>query len=119
MCECSSSNLFIVSGGKLATHPVGPKVLPGITRMLLLECAGRLGIDVEERPIREAEAAGAPEVFITSTTREISWAAQWNDKPIGSSGCGPVTLALHRALQDRIREEIHGARERAPLVQIA
>jgi D-alanine transaminase len=117
--ECSSSNLFIVTGGKLVTHPVGPKVLPGITRMLLLECAEHLGIEVEERPIREAEAAGAPEVFITSTTREISWAAQWNDQPIGSSRCGPVTLVLHRAFQDRVRQEIDGARARAPMAQIA
>src|SRR5687767_14512414 len=33
--ECSASNLFVVRGGKLITHPVGPKVLPGITRAVL------------------------------------------------------------------------------------
>src|SRR5438552_1728262 len=35
--ECSASNLFAVIGGKLVTCPVGPKVLPGITRAVLLD----------------------------------------------------------------------------------
>src|SRR6185437_8761290 len=53
--ECSASNLFLVTDGRLITHPVGPKVLPGITRAVLLECAEQLGIAVDERPIRESE----------------------------------------------------------------
>jgi len=54
--ECSSSNLFAVIGGKLVTHPIGSKVLPGITRMVLLEIAGEMGIEVDERAIGENEA---------------------------------------------------------------
>jgi D-alanine transaminase len=103
--ECSASNIFAVIDGKLVTHPVGPKVLPGITRAVLLECAATLGIDVEERAMSEAEASGAAEVFISSTTREISWVKQWNDREIGEGRCGPVTLSLHKSLQDRVREE--------------
>ena len=37
--ECSASNLFAVVNNTLVTHPVGPKVLPGITRAILLQCA--------------------------------------------------------------------------------
>lgn len=117
--ECSASNLFIVSAGKLVTHPVGPKVLPGITRALLLECAAALGIDVDERPIRESEARGAAELFITSTTREVSWVAQWNNQPVGSSRCGPITLKLHRALQECVRQETGIPRSAQPLAQPA
>ena len=109
--ECSASNFFAVIDGRLVTHPVGPKVLPGITRAVLLQCAARLGIPVEERPIREAEAIAADELFITSTTREISWVSHWNDRHAGSSRCGPVTLALHQALQERVREETSVARD--------
>src|SRR5207302_10469458 len=94
--ECSASNLFAVIGGKLVTHPVGSKVLPGITRAVLLDCATDLKIEVDERPVREEEAVRAAELFITSTTREIGWVARWNDRYIGQARCGPVTPALHR-----------------------
>ncbi|CAA9435985.1 MAG: D-alanine aminotransferase [uncultured Phycisphaerae bacterium] len=102
--ECSASNLFAVIGGRVVTHPVGPKVLPGITRAVLLEVAAELGIAVDERPPREDEARRADEVFITSTTREISWVSTWNNAPVGTTpGCGPVTRRLHEALQARVR----------------
>jgi D-alanine transaminase len=80
-------------------------VLPGITRAVLLKCAADLGIPVEERAITEAEAKRADELFITSTTREISWVSHWNQEPAGGSSCGPITLALHRALQTRVSAE--------------
>ena len=101
--ECSASNLFLVVGGRVVTHPVGPKVLPGITRAALLEIAAELGIAVDERPPREDEARRADEVFITSTTREISWVSTWNNAPAGAArACGPVTRRLHEALQARV-----------------
>ena len=103
--ECSASNLFVVSGGKLLTHPVGPKVLPGITRLVLLDLAKSLAIPVEERPIRETEALAADELFITSTTREISWVARWNTYPVGGGKCGPITMRLHEAIRAKVRGE--------------
>ena len=116
--ECSASNFFAVQNGKLITHPVGPKVLPGVTRAVLLECATGLNIDVEERAVTEAEARSAAELFITSTTREISWVAFWNEQPVGQARCGPITRALHEALQERIQRETQIART-APMMVIA
>ncbi len=104
--ECSSSNLFAVIGGKLVTHPVGTRVLPGITRKILLEIADELGIEVDERSIREEEAPRAEELFITATVREISWVSRWNDIYIGRGRCGPMTATLHRALKQRIAQDI-------------
>jgi D-alanine transaminase len=106
--ECASSNFFAVVGGKLVTHPVGSRVLPGITRALLLESAAALRIETDERPVREEEAVRADELFITSTTREVSWVARWNDRYIGQGRCGPVTLALHRAYRERVVAETGG-----------
>ena len=40
--ECSASNFFAVHAGTLLTAPVGPKVLPGITRCALLDIARRM-----------------------------------------------------------------------------
>jgi D-alanine transaminase len=106
--ECSTCNLFAVINGRLVTHPVGSRVLPGITRAVLLQCAAELGIEVDERSLREEEAMRAQELFITSTTREISWVARWNDKYIGQGRCGPVTLKLHKALQEKVKQQTGG-----------
>ncbi len=103
--ECSTSNLFAVIGGKLVTHPIGTKVLPGITRAILIEIAEELGIEVDERAIREEEAPRAEELFITSTTREIGWVSRWNDMYIGRGRCGAMTARLHRAFKERIAKD--------------
>jgi len=100
--ECSASNVFAVIGGRIVTHPVGSKVLPGITRAVLSELAPTIGLAIDERAIREEEVQHADELFITSTTREISWAAVLNGRQIGNGRCGPMTFKLHSALRDMI-----------------
>jgi len=102
--ECSASNFFAVIGGRVVTCPVGPKVLPGITRGVLLEIARELGIGVEERAMTEAEARGAEELFITSTTREISAVSHWDGKTVGKGNA--VTRKLHVALKARVAREV-------------
>jgi D-alanine transaminase len=103
--ECATSNLFAVLGNTLVTHPVGAKVLPGITRLVVLELAAKLGIRVEERALREEEVRKAEELFITSTTREVHWVARWNDRYIGQGKCGPMTTKIHRAFREKVRAE--------------
>ncbi len=109
--ECSTSNLFAVVAGKLVTHPVGPKVLPGVTRAVVMDLAAKLGIEVDERPIRLDEAPRADELFVTSTTREVAWVSRWNDIYIGCGRCGRVTAALQRAVRDRVRADTGSALE--------
>ena len=103
--ECAASNLFAVIDGRLVTHPVGARVLPGITRAILLQCARKLDVAVEERPLKEKEAIGADELFITSTTREMSWVGTWNSLTVAGGRCGEITRSLHEALRERIAME--------------
>lgn len=103
--ECSVSSFFAVQGNTVVTHPVGPKVLPGITMQVVREVAAEIGVGWDERPLLEAEALAADELFITSTTREIGWVSEWNRRPIARGRCGPVTLRLHEALVQKVREE--------------
>jgi D-alanine transaminase len=102
--ECSASNLFAVIGGKAVTHPVGPKVLPGITRAALLELAKEAGVAVEQRPITLEEARAAEELFITSTTRELSWVSHWDGQAVAER-CGTVTRRLHEAYRGKVERE--------------
>jgi D-alanine transaminase len=101
--ECSASNLFAVIDGTLVTHPVGPKVLPGITRHVLLDLAATVGVRTEERPLTVDQTREADELFITSTTREIAWVSQWDDQTFSNGRCGDVTQELHEAYQRRVR----------------
>jgi D-alanine transaminase len=103
--ECSSTNIFAVVNKKLVTHPVGPKVLPGITRQVILGMTRDLGIEVQERALFEAEALKAEEVFVTSTTREVSWVGEWNGQKIGSGKCGPMTARIANAFRERIKRD--------------
>ena len=101
--EGATSNLFIVTAGRLITAPGGPKVLPGVTRQVILELAGTLNIPVEDRPPTLDEALAADEVFIASTTREVAWVRQWDDHVIATGEIGPVTRTLHDAMKRYIR----------------
>jgi D-alanine transaminase len=104
--ECSASNFYAVIAGRVVTHPVGPKVLPGITRAVLLQVASELNVPVDERPLREDEAKAADEVFITSTTREISWVSTWNGKTVGGGKCGTITKRLHEGIAAYVRKDV-------------
>ncbi|HVT90838.1 MAG TPA: aminotransferase class IV [Tepidisphaeraceae bacterium] len=106
--EGSSSNIFMVSGNKLITHPPGARILEGITRDVILECAKQIGVEVLEQAMPLHEAQQSAEVFITSSTREIVWASQWDDFKIGDGSCGPVTRKLHDAYRARVRKATEG-----------
>ncbi len=106
LSECSSSNLFAVIGGTLVTVPVGPRVLPGVTRAVLLELATAMGIPVDERPVGYAEALAADEVFLASTIRELAWVKIWDEKNIGCGECGPITRKLHAAFREYLAQEL-------------
>ena len=63
--EGSASNAYIVdASGRLITHPLGERILGGVTRSVILELARRDGIEVVERPFSLDEArareAGCP-----------------------------------------------------------
>jgi len=102
--EGSQTNVFAVIDGAVVTHPVGVKVLGGVTRLILGQLAGELGISFQERRLRVEEAMTAQEVFITSTTREVAWAVRWDDRLL-SDVRGPVGRRLHEAYQRRVLAE--------------
>src|SRR5690606_13708069 len=69
--EGAASNLFIVRNDVIITPPKGPRLLPGITRDLVLELADAHGIEWREAAITQAALSAADEVWLTSSTREI------------------------------------------------
>lgn len=69
--ECATANLFMVTGGVVATPPVDVGILPGVTRARVLAVCAAAGIAVQERRIAPAELYAAEEVFVTSAVRGV------------------------------------------------
>ncbi len=67
--ECARSNVFIISEGKIITHPCDEKILPGIMRREVLLFAKKQGIEAIERPFSLSELFSASDVILTSTSK--------------------------------------------------
>ena len=100
--EGASSNVFIVSGGRLATPPESAGILPGITRAHILAAAGALGIPADERELTLDEVYAAAEVFITSSIRELLPVVRIDDRVIGTGSPGAISRRLHRRFRDAV-----------------
>ena len=90
LSEGTASNVFIVKNDVLITPPTGHKLLPGITRDLVIEIAKNNAILVEEREVKESELYAADEIWMTSSTREIAPVIRLNGEALGSGSAGPV-----------------------------
>src|SRR5215831_11973456 len=71
LAECSQSNLFVVSGGRVKTPPLEAGLLAGITRRVVLELCRKEHFPADETALHDADLLEADEAFITSSTREI------------------------------------------------
>ena len=97
--EGSHNNLFAVFDGVLATAPRTNYILHGVTRDLMIELAGEMGLPVEERAIPLAELYRADEVFFTGTTTEVRPSVEVDGKVIGDGGVGGVARGLYEGFQ--------------------
>jgi D-alanine transaminase len=103
VAEGGSTNAWIVdSTGTVITHPLSARVLPGVMRATLLRLARTAQVRVEERAFTLAEAQGAAEAFLTSTTAPCLGIVAIDGKQVGSGSPGPVTRRLGQLLWDEI-----------------
>ena len=87
--EGSSSNLFAVLGGRLQTHPVGRRILAGVTRTVIIETARAAGLDVLEAPITRDELRRSEEIIISSTIMELLPVVSLDGQKVGTGAPGP------------------------------
>jgi D-alanine transaminase len=102
--ECSSSNVAIVKDGVIHTHPDSNLILPGVTKIVWLQCAKELGIPVKEEPFTLEDLEKADEVFASSTTAEVMPISEIDGKQVGNGGRGEVTTKLQEAYKAKIEE---------------
>jgi D-alanine transaminase len=88
--EGAASNVFAVYGGKVRTPPKSNRLLPGITRDLVVELLNSGGVDCEQASITEAELRKADEIWITSSTMGIAPVCRLDGEAVGAAVPGPV-----------------------------
>nr|MBI3612985.1 aminotransferase class IV [Nitrospirota bacterium] len=94
LTECTTSNFFFVSGGRLYTPAVDCGILDGITREAVLTLAREHGFPAEEGRYPAEALAHAEEAFLTNTSMEIMPVRSLDGTPLGSGRPGPVTKRL-------------------------
>lgn len=104
MTEGSASNSYAVLDGILCTAPKDEKVLPGITRDLVLELADKAGINYREQAVTDADLHRAEEIWISSSTREVLPVTTLDDKPVATGKPGPIWQQID-ALYQRYKQE--------------
>jgi D-alanine transaminase len=92
--EGGSTNAWIVKDGRVVTHPLSDRILPGIARAVLIRLAGTAQISVDERPFSLAEALAADEALLTSTTAPLLPVVSIDGQAIGTGRPGPLAARL-------------------------
>src|SRR5262249_9609927 len=87
--EGSHTSLFAVKGGRILATPLGPQILPGITRGLMVKLAARAEISIVDQSVKHADLTTIDEMFLTGTTSEVLPVTQVDGKPIGNGRPGP------------------------------
>jgi D-alanine transaminase len=100
--EGTHTSLFAVKDGTLKTHPLGPLILPSITRELILEIAREQQVPVSEKPFTKKELFAMDEVFVSGTTTDVTPIVEIDGKRISTGKPGPVSKLLYAGLQARL-----------------
>lgn len=96
VAECTVSNLFFVSRGRLYTPALECGILDGITRHIILMLARELEVSVEEGTYSVDLLRQADECFLTNTSMEVMPVTVLDKRPIGAGRPGPLTQKLHQ-----------------------
>lgn len=99
LTEGSASSVFLVKDGVILAPPKSNLVLPGITYDVVIELAAAEGLATEIRPIAEAELRSADELWVTSSTKEITAVTTLDGKPVADGEPGPIFRRMHAAYQ--------------------
>ena len=114
VAECTSANIFAVSGSDVFTPPVTDGCLPGITREVLLNEVHISGVRILERGLTIADLEAADEVCITSTTRDLLPVREIAGKAMGTNT--EVRELVTAAFRQFMQEDIARRKRAAVLV---
>jgi D-alanine transaminase len=92
--EASHSNVWIVKGKKIITHPANKEILKGVTRTVLINIIQSLGFKLIEKEFSLKELYNSDEIFITSSGSLITPITQIDNVKINNKKIGKITKVL-------------------------
>jgi D-alanine transaminase len=103
LTEASASNVLIVRDGTIVAPPKDNLILPGITYDATLEIANAIGVPLEVRAVTRAEALGAAEMWLSSSSKEVLAITRIDGQSFAGGAPGPVFRRVWEAFQARKR----------------
>lgn len=100
--EGAATNVFAVINGEMRTHPLTERILPGVTRKVLMELFADLKVQVREEPIPFAQLFSAEEVFVCGSTTDVTPVVSIDGKMVGKGKPGPMTVQIREAFEARL-----------------
>lgn len=105
VAECTGDNVFIVKKGEVITPPVSDGSLDGITRQVIFDLCGELGISIREASLTRYDIYTADESFLTGTAAETIPMVMLDEREIGNGRPGEFSLKLIDAFRKLVRSE--------------
>ena len=105
VAECTGDNIFVVRDGKIKTPPSSAGALPGITREVIFDIAGNLGVAIEESQMTRYDIYAADECFLTGTAAEVIAAVSLDRRLIGNGKPGPITEKFIESFRNIVGKE--------------
>jgi D-alanine transaminase len=99
MTEGSSSNIWVVRGGRVYGAPRDNLILEGIRVGLMGELCADCDVPFEIRRILREEVTGADELMLSSATKEVLPITSLDGRPVGSGRPGPIWRRVWDAYQ--------------------
>lgn len=107
--EGGSSSFFVLRDGVLETHPVDTRVLPSITRRVVMELSRSEGLPVVERAPRLDQRDAWSEAFLCGTLTTVWGVTHLEGSPVGPGEIGPWTRRLVDAYDAFEQDEAQAA----------
>lgn len=105
VAEATGDNIFIIKKGVLITPPKYAGILEGITRNVVMEIAGEVGLQVKEELFTRYDVFTADECFLTGTAAELIPVIKIDDRYIGDGAPGEKTTKLINKYRKLTRTE--------------
>lgn len=104
LTEGSSTTVHVIMQGAIHTPPNGHHILPGTTRDVVSELAGRLSISSQSIRVGETQLRKADEIWLAFSTRGILPVTRLDGRPVGGGNPGPLFKRMYAAFLDYLRE---------------
>jgi len=90
LTEGAASNIYVVLNGTIYTAPKDEKILPGITRDVVVKLAVDNGMPLLEQAVTEQQLKQADEIWMSSSTKEVLPITQLDNQTVGDGKPGPI-----------------------------